>query len=241
MMLIEHEGFVADGPIDRAYSMNTFVYFDIETIPDQSPGAFEKALAAVKPPATLKKQESIDAWLAENREEAAWESLSKTSFDGASGHVCTIGWAKNGGEIEVRHAESRTEEAWVIGEFFKALDPYRSETLVGHNIFGFDIPFLLKRAIVLGVSLPGDRTFPRDPKPWDRSIFDTMTAWAGSKDRISLDRLCSTLGIPGKDGFDGSQVAAAWAAGEHAKIAEYCHDDVSRVRAIHQKFLTVGF
>lgn len=228
-------------PVERAYSMETFVYFDIETIPDQSPGALDRAMKQVKPPATLKKQESIDKWLEENREEAAYEILHKSCLDGASGHVCSIGWAKNNRKIEVRHAESRMEEKWVLEEFFGALDQWHSETLVGHNIFGFDLPFLTKRAIILGVELPPKQSWPRDPKPWDRSIFDTMTAWAGSRDRISLDRLCGALGVPGKDGFDGSQVAQAWANGEHQKIAEYCEDDVMRVRAIHQRFLAVGF
>lgn len=236
--LIEFEN---DDPLTRAYAMRTYIYFDIETIPDQSPGAFERAVKRVKPPASLKKKESIERWMDENREDAAWDILHKTGLDGASGHVCTIGWAKNGRAVEVRHAESRTEEAEIIREFFAALDPYHSETLVGHNIVGFDIPFLIKRAIVLGIELPGPTTFPRDPKPWDKAVFDTMTAWAGARDRISLDRLCDTLGIPGKDGFDGSQVAQAWANGEHQKIAEYCDDDVKRVRAIHKKFLLAEF
>lgn len=238
--VIEQEAKITTG-VRRAYRNETFVYFDIETIPDQNPGALEQALENVKPPANLKKQESIDKWLAENREQAAWDAIAKTSFDGGAGHVCTIGWAKNDGEVEVRHAESRVEEADVIREFFGSLDCYHSETLVGHNIFGFDIPFLLKRAVVLGIELPDSSAFPRDPKPWDKTIFDTMTAWAGARDRISLDRLCGILNIPGKDGFDGSMVAEAWANGEHQRIAEYCDDDVRRVRSIHRRFLAAGF
>lgn len=238
MDLIEYD---SDDPITRAYAIGSYLYFDIETIPDQAPGALDRARARVKPPATLKKQDSIDKWMEESAEAAALDILHKTGLDGASGHVCTIGWALNGRQVEVRHAESRTEESQILREFFAAFDPYHSATLVGHNIAGFDIPFLLKRAIVLGVDLPPPHVFPRDPKPWDRSIFDTMTAWAGAKDRISLDRLCGTLGIPGKDGFDGSMVAKAWADGEHLKIAEYCDDDVRRVRSIHQKFLLAGY
>lgn len=223
------------------YSIGQFVYFDIETIPDQSPDALSKAMAQVKPPASLKKPESIAAWMQESAREAALEALHKTGLDGGAGHVCTIAWAKNGGDIEVRHAASVNEEHGVISDFFASLDPWHSEVLVGHNISGFDIPFLLKRAVILGLPLPDRASFPRDPKPWDSRIFDTMTAWAGAKDRISMDRLCAALGIPGKDGIDGSAVAAAWAAGEHDQIAEYCRDDVARVRAIHQKFLAAGF
>ena len=73
-------------------------------------------------------------------------------------------------------------------------------------------------------------------------MFDTMTAWAGARGTISLDNLCAALGIPGKgDGFDGSQVAQAWADGRHDEIAQYCRDDVQRVRAVWQKFQDAGW
>lgn len=222
-----------------AYDLETFVYFDIETIPDQSPDALKKMQSKVSPPGNIKKEESIQKWMDENAESAALKMLADTSFDGGAGHVCTIGWAKNNGPIRVEHAESRSEEAAIIEAFFSDLDNHRSETLVGHNIASFDIPFLIKRAIVLGVKIP--RSFPRDPKPWASGIFDTMNAWAGHREMISMNRLCGILGIVGKEDFDGSMVAEAWANGEHETIAHYCDSDVSRVRSIHQKFLLAGF
>lgn len=228
-------------PVEQAYTENRFIYFDIETIPDQSPEALERAKEAVTPPGNIKKPESIEKWLAENAESAAREAVAKTSFDGGHGHVCTIAWAKNDAPIEFRHAFTVGEERSVIADFFAAFDEYHYETLVGHNITGFDIGFLRKRAVALGVEMPSRASFPRDPKPWDRSIFDTMCAWAGGTNRISMNDLCEILGIDGKDGFDGSQVAAAWAAGEHKKIADYCVDDVSRTRAIHQRFIWAGY
>ena len=56
-----------------------------------------------------------------------------------------------------------------------------------------------------------------------------------------MDDLCDIFGIAGKDDFDGSMVAEAWANGEHAKIAEYCQQDVARTREIHKRFLAVGW
>ena len=226
--------------VEQEYGFSNFVYFDLETIPDQSEGALAKCREKVKPPANIKKQESIDTWMAENSEKAAREMLGKTSFDGGAGHVCTIGWAFNNEPVRVEHAETLGEEAEIISAFFKSL-PKRDVVLVGHNILGFDIPFLLKRAVVLGVELPSDYVMPRDPKPWSKSVFDTMTAWAGVRDTISMNRLCGILGIVGKTDFDGSMVADAWAEGQHMTIATYCDDDVRRTRAIHQKFLQAGF
>lgn len=234
-----------DSPLSQAvkaaYDMETFVYFDIETIPNQRPETLAKLKEQVKPPASYKKLESIEIWMRNNADQAAAEALAKTALDGGSGHVCAISWAKNDGNIRDLHAETVGEEASIIEAFFSDLDPYHSETLVGHNIGRFDIPFLLKRAVVLGVPLPPATAFPRDPKPWDKRIFDTMTAWAGARDFISMNRLCGILGIVGKEDFDGTQVGEAWKNGEHLKIAEYCRSDVERTRKMHQKFLEAGW
>lgn len=226
--------------VQTAYASQQFVYFDIETIPCQDKSFFNEALKNVSAPSRYSKPESIEKWLKENREKAAKEAVEKTSFDGGRGHVCTIAWAKNEGDIMVCHAETISDERMVLSEFFSDLDPYHSETLVGHNITGFDLGFLRKRAICLGVKMPAPNSFPRDPKPWDTTVIDTMTAWAGGKGQISMNELCEILGIDGKDGFDGSMVAQAWADGEHKKIAEYCADDVLRTREIHKRFLAAG-
>ena len=47
--------------------MKTF-YFDIESIPATDPQVRADILAAIKPPATFKKPESIAAWMRENAE-----------------------------------------------------------------------------------------------------------------------------------------------------------------------------
>lgn len=227
--------------IQEAYAAQRFVYFDIETIPCQDETYLAELERKVNAPGNLKKPESIEKWLAENRKSAAVDALAKTSFDGGRGHVCTIAWAKNDSPITVRHAKTTADERGILADFFDDLDPYHSETLVGHNIAGFDIGFLRKRAIYLGVKMPAPSSFPRDPKPWDKSIVDTMSAWAGGTNRISMDDLCQILGIQGKDGFDGSQVAEAWSRGDHDTIAEYCKDDVWRTREIHKRFIAAGY
>ena len=228
-------------PVERGWSIATYVYFDLETIPTQDDAYRDRIAETITPPGNIKKPESIDAWLIENRDAAAQEKIDKTSFDGGRGHVCTIAWAKNGADIHAEHAERVEDEEEVIRAFFEALDPFHSQVLTGHNITGFDVPFLLKRAVKLGIPLPAPTTLPRDPKPWDKTVFDTMTAWAGGRDRISMNDLCEILSIPGKDGMDGSMVAQAWADGRHEEIRRYCCDDVERTREIHKRFLAAGF
>lgn len=217
--------------------MSEFVYFDIETIPCQDDAVKERLTADAKPPANYKSEEAIAKW----RAEKADDIVAKTSFDGGRGHVCCIAWALGNDEVASRSMDALNGEANIIRNFFESLDQYHSTTIVGHYIHGFDVRFLTQRAIVLGIKLPPSNVWPRDPKPWDRGLFDTMTAWCGAKDNISMDNLCDILGVTGKDGFDGSMVAEAWANGEHEQIAMYCRDDVERTRQIHQKFMAAGW
>jgi predicted PolB exonuclease-like 3'-5' exonuclease len=218
------------------------VFFDIETIPTQRPGALEEFCAAVKPPAQYSKPESIEKWLHENRAaegEAAW---LKTSFDGGEGQIVCIGWAVDGGDPDSFTAvdTSLIEEAQIILSWFNELTKAHSgrsgtrPVLIGHNHVSFDIPFIWKRCMIHGIKPP--HWFPRNPKPWADSVIDTMTLWdANQKAGGSMDRLCRLLGIPGKGDFGGADVWPAVKAGEFAKVADYCRDDVRRTRAMYER------
>lgn len=219
----------------------TFIYLDIETIPSQSPDLLAKFRAEVKPPGNIKKPESIAEWMAENADRAASEAMAKTSFDPAHGHICTIGYAVGDATVQSSHAVRIDMERDVIECFFDDIprNTMAAPTFVGHYISGFDLRFILCRAVVLGIPIPP--SIPRDVKPWGDRIFDTMTAWAGPRDTIGQDRLCAALGIEGKGDFDGSMVASAWARGDHETIIRYCRDDVEKVREIHRRFLAVNW
>ncbi|TQN55361.1 hypothetical protein FLX27_29985 [Agrobacterium tumefaciens] len=218
----------------------TYLYLDIETIPAQTEAAKERVASTVKPPAQMKKAETIATWEKEQKPAAVEEAIAKTSFDGGMGHVCCIGFAINDGQIYSESVKTLLEERQAIEAFIDAVEISRQngwETIqiVGHFVAGFDLRFLTQRAIVLGVRLPD--WWPRDPKPWSNEVFDTMVAWAGAKGTVSLDALCFSLGLEGKGDVDGSMVAQMWVDGKHDEIGSYCRDDVARVRRVHQKML----
>lgn len=220
------------------------IFLDIETIPNQSPEYRAKVRQAIKAPAQYKKQDSIDAWMAENAESATDEAIAKTSFDPSAGHICCIGWAVGDAPSQYYDMQRVEDEATMLDGFFynvREASGVHMVRWIGHYISGFDLRFLINRAIVLGVKLPSSMILPRDIKPWSDQVFDTMTAWAGNKDRISQDNLAQALGLEGKGDFDGSMVAKAWADGQHSKIAEYCRNDVETVRSIYRRFEAVGY
>ena len=101
---------------------------------------------------------------------------------------------------------------------------------VGHNIAGFDLPFLRQRCWVNGLAVPNK---PFKCKVWDDCIADTMLAWSPERDRrISLDRLCRVLGVPSPkaNGFSGADVWPAYQRGEIERIREYAIGDVEATR-----------
>lgn len=217
-----------------------FLYLDIETIPAQPPAIREAVAKTVKPPAAMKKADTIAAWERDQRGDAIMEAIAKTSLDGAYGHVCCVGWAWDDGRPNSFVIEDVKAEAAMLRDFFDALLSHTQVNLgfpviVGHNVVDFDIRFLWQRAIVLGVVMPG--FFPRDPKPWGDDTLDTMTAFAGARNTIGMDRLCDALGIEGKGDIDGSMVAGLWSDGKFQTIADYCKADVERTRLIHRRMM----
>lgn len=207
----------------------SYTYFDVETLPEQAEGALERAKESVKVPANYKNPDTIAAYIEENAQEA-WE---KTALDGWKGHVACIVANET-----IFSIEDVRDEKSLLRTFFSSL---QESTLVGHNIIGFDIPFLTKRALVLGVKLPPEHIWPRNLKPWDNRVFDTMLQLGNGKEFISLDNLARNLGIKGKGNTTGKQVHYMWQNGLHDEISEYCADDVRIVREIHERFLSVGW
>lgn len=217
-----------------------YLYLDLETLPTVDPDIIADIAAGITPPGSMSKPETIAKWEAETKPGLVDEAVGKTALTGALGRIAVIGWAWNedgvhtaifdppGGETrEHFQAALNAIEASAPNDFGK--------TVVGHNVSNFDIRFLWQRAMVLGVRMPV--WMPRDPKPWSREVHDTMVMWSGSRDWISLDKLCRAMSIPGKGDMSGSDVAAAWLRGEFDRVAEYCAQDVERVRSVHRKML----
>ena len=214
------------------------IYFDIETIPTQSEHLKNHIQTNLTPPANYKKQETIDAWIEENRDLA----YRKTALNGGFGQIVCIGYAINDNDVRTIYFDDwATSESDILKTFFNELiECYRPSAditphFIGHNIENFDLRFIYQRAIVLGIKPPS--FLPLNSKSYNNMyIFDTMTEWAGKRNYVSLNEVCLSLGIPTKgDEIDGSKVWDFVQAGELKRVAEYCADDVEKVRAIHKR------
>ena len=219
------------------------IFFDIETIPSQVPWVRDELAASITHPGTLKKPESIAEWVRESKPAAVEDAYLKTSFDGGLGQIVCIGWCTDEGEPVSRTAADLSvtaERDMLEGWFLDLIDAFhaggkRRPVFVGHNHVAFDIPFVWKRCMVLGVKPP--LWFPRAPKPWSEAVADTMLLWdASQRAGGSMDRLCRILGIPGKgDGPTGADVWPMVQAGRLDEVAAYCRADVERTRAMYRR------
>jgi hypothetical protein len=227
----------------------TTLYIDLETIPDQSPGARQEFIDNVQAPGNYKKPESIAKWLEDNAESIGDKEYRDTSFDGMYGQICVIGWALDGGEINsVSYRDDFMDEKSLLISFFNQLSDqlgtvdqriregcYIPIDWCAHNGTNFDFRFLWQRCVINGVK-PSVR-IPYDAKPWG-DVIDTLYLWKGVKTKGgSLDAICKAFGIPGKGDMDGSKVWDAVKNGEIDKIAEYCRDDVDKLRQIHKRMM----
>jgi len=227
------------------------IYTDIESIPGQDP-AIEQDIRAdiaeecmsLKHPRSYTKKESIHAWYESEREKlfASFDDrYLKCSLDGGRGEICAISFAVDDSPVFGGNTESFSERE-LLCLFWRDLvanikelrkDEKEEHVWIGHNVRNFDLPFLYKRSVILGIKPPIDVPFSSGPS--DKRVFDTMTAWAGWGKYISQDALCRLLGLPVKEGMTGADVYQYWQDGKYSEILEYNKRDVETVRKIHKR------
>jgi len=179
----------------------------------------------------------------EDEKRAAWDAHKRDAgLSAATGRVLAVGFvsvaANSGPEalpVEIVSHEEYTTIEHVFGAFTTASKSGAwNNSIAGHNILEFDLPFLVRRAWVLGVEIP---RWIRDGRYWSRAFLDTRELWqlGNRQAKSSLNHVCQALGIPGKlDGVDGSQFAQLWET-DREKAREYLTQDVRCTAAVVQR------
>ena len=108
-----------------------------------------------------------------------------------------------------------------------------------HNGKEFDYPYLCRRMLINGISLPQTLDIS-NRKPWDIPHLDTLEMWkfGDRKNFTSLELLTAIFGIESSKGFlDGSQVNSTYyLENDLEKIALYCMHDVVATAQLYLKF-----
>lgn len=98
--------------------------------------------------------------------------------------------------------------------------------IVTWNGRGFDLPVLELRSFRHGIPQAWYRSGNRYGEDRHVDLCDTLSSYGvRGVTGYNLDTFARLMGLPGKNGSDGSQVAALHEAGEHDKIRQYCKRD----------------
>ncbi|HOG35922.1 MAG TPA: 3'-5' exonuclease [Paludibacteraceae bacterium] len=121
------------------------------------------------------------------------------------------------------------DEIQLLNDFAAIMEKQPQYYLCGHNIKEFDIPFLCRRMLVNGITIPLSMNVA-GKKPWETTFIDTLELWrfGDYKNYTSLRLLTAIFGIPTpKDDIDGSMVADVYYNEKNIKrISNYCEKDV---------------
>lgn len=213
-------------------------FTDIETIKSLDESVAAQIAETIKPPGNIKKAESIEEWINNEKPKAIEEAVAKTSLDGTYGQIVCIGYAFN---EQPAVTVAGADEGQLLRLFFDDLESAFAESstnrtplFVGHNLTDFDLRFIFHRAVINKVKPP--MCFPINPKSWEENIFDTMKYWAGYKGFIGLDRLAKALGLEGKSTeFTWEHILPAYLRGDFVSIGEYCKGDVELTRSVYNR------
>tara|TARA_A100000172_G_scaffold52540_1_gene33241 strand:- start:261 stop:911 length:651 start_codon:yes stop_codon:yes gene_type:complete len=214
------------------------LYFDIETV--KGDGAYVESVIEeirnnTKPPANIKKQETIDKWYQEKHDIEVNKKIDKLALDGATNKIVSIAYAIDDSEIKAIYGE---DEKAILNDFAAMLKENLIMNICGHNIINFDLKVLKQRYMINQINVVRSFSTHFDAKPWNAAVFDTMHRW-DTNNFISMDKLCRIFGLDGKGDTTGADVAEMYAKGKLDDIAEYNKHDVELVREIHKRMRVV--
>ena len=145
------------------------------------------------------------------------------------------------GEEQLRITSFHGEEQRILTDFTQLVEEYFNQPqslLCAHNGKEFDFPYIARRMLINGMSLPNKlQLFGK--KPWEVPHIDTLELWkfGDYKHYTSLKLLASVFGIPSpKDDIDGSQVRDVFYEEQNIdRIITYCEKDVITLTQVFLK------
>jgi uncharacterized protein YprB with RNaseH-like and TPR domain len=134
------------------------------------------------------------------------------------------------------------DEKTLLREFADMLQKWSGDAdkfLCAHNGKEFDYPYLCRRMVINGVTIP-EALKISGKKPWDIRHLDTMEMWkfGDYKSYTTLKLLAKVFGVPSpKDDIDGSMVNDVyWIEKDIDRIVHYCQKDVVTLTQILLRF-----
>jgi DNA polymerase elongation subunit (family B) len=151
--------------------------------------------------------------------------------------ICISVGYLHGNDFRIKSFSGHDEKI-VLEEFSKLVVKHfnkKDSQLCAHNGKEFDFPYIGRRMLVHGLSIPAILDLA-GKKPWEVKLLDTMELWkfGDFKSYTSLTLLSAVFNIATpKDDIDGSMVCAVyWKEKNLERIVNYCQKDVLTVAQI---------
>lgn len=211
---------------------------DIETVPTSAALALPYPVEERQPPASYTKPETIAAWYQRDRVEWETARIKTYSLSPLHGRVVSIGLAwDDEDEIETHAlvAETGAEEATMLGEFWERVAS--ADPLVTWNGAGFDVPFLLTRSAILGVTNTPSGLMKRYASDRHYDVKQVVCGFDSQRMRTpgnSLSDWAQAFGMEPKIAH-GSQVYTMYREGRFFDIGAYAADDARLTLALYHR------
>lgn len=197
----------------------TPIVVDIETCGLPNAADFLEPVQAAK---NLKDPEKIKADI----EQRTNERDQKLALDWNVGFIVALGyWTERTGTV-VHCCSNADEEAAALIDFW---EESRHRTIVGFNLKGFDLRFMVQRSRYLRVPHP-ILDFSKYSRKGVTDLFIDLTFGDGTYDqgamKRSLKAFCRRFEIPVTDAIGGADVPALVAAGQWQDVKAHCASDV---------------
>lgn len=176
----------------------------------------------------LKNEEALSASQLYTERAAIYAEYGKVICIGFGGF-----YQDENGELKFRaKAIANDNEQQLLSDFKTIIEKHKSRNellLCAHNGKEFDYPYLCRRMLINGITLPNVLQLSMK-KSWNIPHLDTLEMWkfGDYKSYTSLDLLATIFDIPSsKSEIDGSMVNHAYhVENDLPKIKRYCAADV---------------
>lgn len=208
--------------------MYPFLLFDIETTARAEAEAF---LPEPSAPVNYKDADKIAAYIAERRT----EQMSKAALDPDLGQIVAVAYKLHpcpAGEDRVTAVlvgDGGAAEADLLALLWRQIGDVNGR-VGGYNLIGFDLPYILRRSMALGVKptlIPQMARYKTEPT---RDLMAILYNW--NNNAKGLKTVARIYGIPNPlPDLDGSQVALM----DKETLRQYVANDVALVAALYDR------
>ena len=211
--------------------MRRYVALDLETVPD------EELVAASDTDPARSYADKLGRLLAARRA----QSGGRSDFLPLPYHrpvvACSLEAVERDGALLVDDVVCWTDRTDAEQSFLhRVWARLADRTLVTFHGRGFDLPVLELRSLKLGLSVPSWFSSGRQGEPEDHQDLFELLSNGGTSQSAPLDLYAKLIGLPGKDGVAGKDVAVLYTQGALDVVAGYCMSDVVQTWLVYLRY-----